>query len=300
MTVELIQPEQVFALLEQELPSEVFDSVFVAGSLAAAYHHREALTDRGVKTKDADLVLHPASNTAAAASIARKLIDAGWTARSLSGRHPGTASTPADRLPAIRLHPPGHERYFVELLIVPDGAVRGKAWKAVNVGGDYYGLPMFEFMALLSRGRRSSAKLEYADPCMMALANALSHEVLDQDPPMSTPVENRDIHRSSKDLGRVLALAWLTELDELDAWAGAWEAALRETFPSRWHGLARRVGSGLRALVANDERFDEAHHTCNVGLLGGKGVTLAQLHATARQFIALVVQPVEAAGAQAS
>ncbi len=297
VSTEVIDPAEVFELLARELPDGVLDSVFVAGSLAAAYHHRDELTERGVKTKDADLVLHPADNHLAAAAIAQKLLDADWQPRHLPGLGPGDADTPADELPAIRLYPPDHQRYFVELLIVPSPEVRGKRWRPVNVGGAYYGLPMFEFMALLARGRRRGGAIEYAAPAMMALANALSHPELDRLPPMSTPVGGREIHRSSKDLGRVLALAWLAGPDELDRWADEWLDALRAVFTDRWHSLASGVGGGIRALCEDDERFDEAHHTCVVGLLGGKGVTQIALRATARELVSLVLNRVEAEGA---
>ena len=46
-------------------------------------------------------------------------------------------------------------------------------------------------------------------------------------------------------------------------------------------GLAR-VGSGLRALLADVDRFEEAWHCCNVGLLAGHGVTADQLKTTKR------------------
>ena len=135
--MEIIDPEEIFTLLKRELPGDVLEQVFVAGSLAAAYHHRDDLTQHGVRTKDADLVIHPSSNVAAATTIASKLLTAGWHPRFLSGHRPGDIATPADELPAIRLYPPGHQRYFVELLIVPDPDVRRVRWRPVSVAGEY-------------------------------------------------------------------------------------------------------------------------------------------------------------------
>ena len=242
MNVEItINPQEVFELLEQELPPGVFGCILVAGSLAAAYHYRGQLTEDGVKTKDADLILHPADKAAAGSVVAEKLLDDGWKPRMSSEFVPGTETTPANQCPAIRLYPPTHDRYFIELLIVPSEGVRGREWQKVNVGGQYYGLPTFEFMALLTHRRRQSGKIEYADPAMMALANLLSHPELDNDPPMSTLVAGREIHRSSKDLGRILALAHLTDPDELDTWVEAWLDALKAEFPARWVALLRRT-----------------------------------------------------------
>lgn len=299
MTIEVINPEEVFKLLQEELPADLLNNIFVAGSLAAAYHYRHQLTTAGVKTKDADLVLHPAGNAAVGATIAMKLMDEGWRPRMFAGFEPGTEATPPDQCPAIRLYPPKHERYFIELLIVPTDGVQGREWQKVKVGDDYYGLPMFEFMALLAHGRQKSDPLEYADSSMMALANLLSHPDLDNDDPMSTPVAGRDIHRSSKDLGRILALAHLTKVAELDEWAGKWLDALKEVFEPRWVELASNVGDGLRKLLADAERFEEAHHTCDDNFLHGLGVTEEQLRATAKRVIKLVIEPVEQAGRKA-
>lgn len=295
MTVKTVDPRALFARLARELPADLRERVFVAGSLAAACHYSDRLKTGGVKTKDADLVLHPAGDETPAREIARRLLAAGWRPRRLGGFEPGTSDTPADQLPAIRLYPPEHEDYFIELLILPSGEWPGaKPWLRVELEEGYFGLPSFEFLALTSFDRcRFDDTLEYARPSMMALANLLSHSALDNDPPMSTQVEDRDIHRSSKDLGRVLALAWLEPRNEVDTWSERWEYALRTCFPTRWRSLAARVGDGLRALLADTDRFDEAWHCCNVGLLSGYGVTHAQLRATAEQLLGDVIVLVE-------
>src|SRR5688500_7836991 len=55
--------------LAKELPEDLRAHLFLVGSLAAAYHH---LDDRMVKTKDADLVVHPARDVLSAAQIAER------------------------------------------------------------------------------------------------------------------------------------------------------------------------------------------------------------------------------------
>jgi hypothetical protein len=75
-------------------------------------------------------------------------------------------AAPADQLRAIRLYPPDHEDYFVELLNVPEaGAAAPRSWVAVKLDDGWYGLPSFEFLALLEVDReRSPSGLEYASP----------------------------------------------------------------------------------------------------------------------------------------
>ena len=87
-------------------------------------------------------------------------------------------------------------------------------------------------LTLIDR-QRSEAGLEYAHPSMMALANLLSHPKLG-DHVMSTPVGERDIHRSSKDLGRVLALARLESREETERWAPRWRYALEACKPTHY------------------------------------------------------------------
>jgi hypothetical protein len=294
--VTALDPRHLFARLARELPVEVRDHVYVVGSLAAACHHAERIQGGTVRTKDADLVIHPASGRASAAALARHLLELNWRHKP-SDHTPGTSSTAPDQLPAIRLYPPDHHEYFVEILIVPAGENAGpKPWVSVELDDGWYGLPSFEFLALtLIDRQRSPEGLEYAQPAMMALANLLSHPDLGEHI-MSTPVEDRMIHRSSKDLGRVLALARLETRDETEAWAARWRLALEACFPTRWRALAARAGAGLRALLDDDLRFDEAWHCCVVGLLAGVGVTHEQLRYTALQLLADAIEPLESAG----
>lgn len=56
-----VEPRALFARLRRELPGDVLDHIVVVGSRAAAYHYA-AQVGRGVKTKDTDLVIHPAGH----------------------------------------------------------------------------------------------------------------------------------------------------------------------------------------------------------------------------------------------
>jgi hypothetical protein len=180
-------------------------------------------------------------------------------------------------------------------LIVPEGEHAGaKPWLSVELDDGWYGVPSFEFLALtLIDRQRSKDGLEYAHPSMMALANLLSHPELG-DHVMSTLVGGRDIHRSSKDLGRVLALARLESREATERWAPRWRFALETCFPNRWPALAARLGVGLRALLGDDLRFDEAWHCCNIGLLAAMGVAKDELRFTALQLLEDAISPIEA------
>ncbi|MFH1465866.1 MAG: hypothetical protein ABIO70_15875 [Pseudomonadota bacterium] len=161
-----VDPRSLFSRLRAELPDGVLEHVLVVGSLAAAYHHASDLVGGGVKTKDADLVIHPAGHTVTAQEIARRLPERGWHEKTPLPFEPGTAETPADQLPAIRLYPPDHEDYFVELLMVSVGESPGaKPWVSVELPGGFYGLPGFEFLSLAMIDRqRGPDGIEYAIP----------------------------------------------------------------------------------------------------------------------------------------
>lgn len=289
-----VDPRALFARLRAELPDEVIEHLVVVGSLAAAYHFAGDVAGGRVRTKDADLVLHPSGHIATAREIAIRLLARGWREKPLD-RPRGGPMTSASELPAIRLLPPEDADYFIELLMVPAGESPGaKPWIRVDLPFGTYGLPGFEFLAVTMVDRQRAAEgLEYAHPAMMALANLLSHRVLEHHV-MPTPIGARRVERYAKDLGRVLALARLSTREEVEAWAPRWLFALRECFPTRWPSLGATVGNGLRRLL--DEGFEEAWHCCNVGLLAGKGVTEEQLRAIARQVLGDAVASVEVAG----
>lgn len=289
-----VDPVAILRTLASDLPLDLHDQVFVIGSLAAAGHHAKEVGR--VKTKDADLVVYPSGNTSGAQQIALRLLGLGWRPTRTGNFPPGNVATPAKDLPAIRLYPPQHDDYFVELLILPEGEQAGtKDWLHVELDDGWYGLPSFEFLALTECHRqRLVGGLQYAHPSMMALANLLSHRVLG-DEIMSSPVAGRPIRRHAKDLGRVLALVYLEPRPELDLWADRWLEALKDKFPSRWPELASSVGEGLRALLVAPT-FEESVHCCAEGLLVGKGVSEAALRAIAKVLLADVIASVEQAG----
>ena len=96
---------------------------------------------------------------------------------------------------------------------------------------------------------------------------------------------DRSIKRSNKDLGRVLAIATLANLDDYRPWAILWRHALQTCFPEEWQTLALRVGNGLRALLESPSDLEEAHHTCLNGLLASRPPTLDALQAAGERVL---------------
>ena len=112
-----LDPAELFARLARDLPVDLHRHFFVVGSLAAAYAFRGKMKRRAVKTKDADLVVHPSGDVASSAELATRLLDLGWKQHS---DWPPASSKDQPNLPAIRLLPPESKGYFVELLNLPE------------------------------------------------------------------------------------------------------------------------------------------------------------------------------------
>lgn len=290
----VLDPEALFQQIAGDLPDELRAHVFVVGSLAAAYQFRRQLQGRGVNTKDADLVVHPAGDTVSCAELAERLLALGWRPT----RECKPAATPADpeSLRAIRLRPPSSDDYFVELLNLPaTGQTAPKLWVPVQVQGGWYGLPTFRFQGLTGHDRRTSdVGLEYASAAMMALANLLAHPIVG-DVRMPAPAGGRSILRGAKDLGRVLALATLAGRDETEErWRDEWRDSLQASFPADWREHAGRAGSGLRELLGNPVVLEEARHSCDVGLLAGMGRTAENLKGVGERLLVDVIEQLEA------
>jgi hypothetical protein len=109
-------------------------------------------------------------------------------------------------------------------------------------------------------------------------------------------VKNRDIKRSNKDLGRVLAIGYLAQkngLKDFRSWSKDWELSLKECFPDEWESLVRDVGKGLEALLASDDDMNEAHHTCVYGLLSSYGVNEEDLREVGERILGDAVERLE-------
>jgi hypothetical protein len=213
-----------------------------------------------------------------------------------------TPLTPDDKLPMIRLEPPGPDGgadWFVELLGAPDeNSEQAKTFHRVQTSIGHFAICSFNYLALAEwKPIETKHGVRIARPEMMALANMLHHPKIG--PELITGTMNK---RSNKDLGRVLALAWLTAeqdrrngTEELDSWPERMADALRARFAGRAKQLAQSAGSGLRELMASDGDRDEALSICNKGLLASMEVGRETFVAMGRRVIQQVVEPLSEA-----
>jgi hypothetical protein len=158
----------------------------------------------------------------------------------------------------------------------------------------HFGLPTFRFLSITAFDPLPAGELgiRYARSEMMALANLLEHSEIKPER-MSGLFAGRAIKRSNKDLGRVLAITILAELNDYRPWATSWRKALQHCFPDEWRELASRAGSGLRQLMQNKADLEEAHHTCINGLLASQHPTIAELTAAGERLLGDALETLE-------
>jgi hypothetical protein len=297
-----VSPTQIFQEVSNALPADCRENIVIIGSLAAGYHFFGDDASKTVRTKDIDCVLEPFNIAVQAGeTIATQLLSAGWQ-RSLRGAHqePGKPDTPADQLPAIRLYPPDvdpntEEAWFIEFLTVPQNSKStGKEWTRLTLPQGDFGLPTFRFLSLTAYDplRAANLGIRYARPELMALANMLAHPGIGPET-MSAPIAGQSIKRANKDLGRVLAITILADLDDYRPWAQTWQAALKSAFPDDWKIHALNAGSGIRELLSSPSDLNEALHTCNYGLLNSHPTNLNGLIAAGQRLEADAIQSLE-------
>ena len=297
-----VTPSKVLGEVSAAVPAACRGNIVIIGSLAAGYHFFGNDASKAVRTKDVDCVLEPFhAAVGAGQSIARQLLDAGWQRR-MQGEHqvPGSEDTPVYKLPAVRLYPPeadpdSEEAWFIELLTVPESAESGgRGWTRLPLAEGHFGLPSFRFLSITAFDPLPVGKLgiRYARPEMMALANLLEHPEIKPDR-MSGLFAGRAIKRSNKDLGRVLAITRLADLNDYRPWADTWKKALKKCFPAEWRELAARAGSGLRQLMRNEADLEEALHTCINGLLSSQPPSTAALTAAGDRLLGDAIETLE-------
>ncbi len=297
-----LSPHAVLGQVAAAVPENCRHRIVIIGSLAAAHAYFGTDTSMGVRTKDVDCVLEPFDIAVEAGqNIVRELFDAGWQRRK-QGDHqePGNENTPADQLPAVRLYPPGVDpasegAWFLEFLTVPEStAEAGKSWTPLKLREGYFGLPSFRFLSLAAFEPETLPDfgLRRARPEMMALANLLEHPTIEAST-MSSPIGGRTLKRANKDLGRVLAITALADLDDYRPWGNRWQSALAFTFPDDWHNLALRAGQGLRQLLKSETDLEEAHHSCINGLLSSQQTTLGTLRTAGERLIGDAIERLE-------
>lgn len=290
-----ISPARILQDVANSIPSEFHKLIIVVGSLAAGFHFFRNDEGREVRTKDIDCVVSPRVEALTAGKvITEHLLEAGWQPIPHEGRtFPASPETPDAQLPVIRLYPPKRSGWFLEFLTVPDPEDESnRQWMRVELKGGHAGLASFRYLSLTDfQPLPTGYGINYAQPATMALANLLSHNRIGPET-MSAKIAGREIKRSNKDLGRVLAMARLGD-EELHYWPQIWVDALRSRFPAQLDRLAPTVGNGLRALLASENDLEQAAHTCNHGLLVGALVTTRELDFTGRRFMQDVVEAFE-------
>lgn len=305
-----LSPRDVLKQVAAALPADIRGSIIIIGSLAAGYRYFRDDPESLVQTKDVDCMLSPHIKAVPVGRVvAESLFRAQWRMREGPDGwgQPGTAAMPAEKLPLVRLHPPGSSEWFIELMVSPppeeepgargDPADPGKQYVRLETAQGHFSLCSFRYLALVEQEPiMTEFGIAIARPEMMALANLLHHPDIGAET-MGGLIADREIERSNKDLGRVLALAFLAmreDEDALEAWPGAWKEALQKCFPGEWAALCARAGNGLRRLLESPDDMEEARHCCAFGLLASFRLTQAQLRLAGRRFMQETIEPVEA------
>ena len=297
--MKLVSPRAVLKEIVAAIPAECLENIVIVGSLAAGYHFFGTDASLMVRTKDADCLLSPRVKAVPAGiAITEQLIKAHWHFRKdEKWSKPGDENTPTKDLPAVRLHPPGKSDWFLELLTVPESPQDlSKRFVRMKTASGHFGLCSFGFLALANyKPLETPLKICVAQPKMMTLANLLEHPEIGPET-MSGLTGGREIKRSNKDLGRVLAIARLSTREDDDAlqkWVPEWHQALQECFPNQWPEFAGRCGAGLRKLLGNANDLEEARHTCEIGLLASYPTNSEQLRIVGARLLGDAIEPLE-------
>ncbi len=298
-----VSPEAVLQEIVAALPEECRKNIVIIGSLAVGYHYFRGQSSMVVRTKYADCLLSPRIEAIQAGVAAtEKLFENHWEFRKDDRWiQPGTADTPTHELPAARMNPPGSPHWFIELLTVPEATNdRRISHTRIATRFGHFSLVSFGFLSLMNyEPIKTSLGICIARPEMMALANLLSHPEIESET-MKGLIASREIKRSNKDLGRVLAIAILATNSNEDAlleWPRIWGAALQDRYPKEWKRLASLAGQGLRQMIASESDLEEARHTCEWGLLASNPPTAAALRIAGRRLIQDAIAPLEALAA---
>ena len=297
----MVSPRAVLKQISQAFPAQVREHVIVVGSLAAGFHFFGERAEMGVRTKDADCLLSPRLEAlTAGTALAAELLEAGWAYHPVEKfPAPGTEATPTKALPVLRLDPPGQPGWFLEVLGAHgERDLADQSFERMETRAGHFALASFRYLILAERDALATdLGVRIARPEAMALANLLAHQRIGP-ALMSQPIHGRDIKRSNKDLGRVLAIADLAGDSAVQTWAEIWWADLQACFGAEAQALARRAGDGLRELLGSPADLEEATHTCDWGLLAGRRRSAEALRAVGLRLLQDAIEPLAALAAR--
>jgi hypothetical protein len=297
----LVSAPAVFAKVAHQVPEACRRRIVVIGSLAAAYQLLAEREDALVRTKDVDCMLVPRVEAVRAGkSTADALLSAGWRHPS-EGPYaaPGTARTPDDALPVVRLYPPDSNDWYIELLsVLPASDKRDRAFDRIVLSDGHYAVASFRYLDLAAhQPTKTPEGLGCATLPMLVLSSLLRNPTIRPER-MAAP-GSPGWRRSNKDLGRVITIARLAGRDAAAGWSEAWVEALRTLYSGRWAALAARAGDGIRALLGSEVDLREAHEVSSVGLLAHAPATREGFRAVAARLLVDAIEPLEGAGQRA-
>lgn len=202
----------------------------------------------------------------------------------------------------VRRRPPDEATspWFLKLLSAPPAFEPGapsKKLRRVETSIGHFAICSFDFLELAkSQPLDRVHGVRIARPEVIALVYLLHRpEITD------TLIAGTDYRRSNKDLGRVLALAYLMvqrdrrdDTKEFDAWAGRMWSALQDKFGGLAAQLTAQAGAGLRAVLESPAELDQALRIANFGLLASLDMSVEAFRATGARVLANVIEELEA------
>lgn len=275
----------------ERVPPTLRANVVVIGSIATAWAFRDVSGTHSVATKDIDLLLRPAIDAVGMAeTLGQELLDEGWTPQYPNGIQPGASDTPDDRLPALRLSPPGNpDGWFVELLAEsPADQTERKHWRRFQTDLGDFGLPSFRYMRVAVHGAEETEfGLRIARAARMALSHLLEHADPDR-----TPISNLPGNppRFTKDVGRAIALWWLAREQSPMAgehWLTEWRESVALLYPDR---MVQMKASARTGLTSVSDYLRDAHAIALNGVLAPHGTTLDAFRRTHASLLELIDQ----------